>query len=101
HSEDTTTGKKGGSWGALALSELPEVLAQVLQGLKQNEISEPVRSPYGHHILKWTQKIPAGHRPLSEIKADIMNTLLREKTLSEHQKMVAQMRQQADSKLFY
>lgn len=101
HSEDTTTGKKGGSWGALALSELPEVLAQVLQGLKQNEISEPVRSPYGHHILKWTQKIPAGHRPLSEIKTDIMNTLLREKTLSEHQKMVAQMRQQADIKLFY
>ncbi len=101
HSEDTTTGKKGGSWGALALSELPEVLAQVLQGLKQNEISEPVRSPYGHHILKWTQKIPAGHRPLSEIKADILNALLREKTLSEHQKMVAQMRQQADIKLFY
>ena len=101
HSEDTTTGKKGGSWGALALSELPEVLAQVLSGLKQNEISEPVRSPYGYHILKWTQNIPAGHQPLSEIKTDIMNALLREKTLSEHQKMVAQMRKQADIKLFY
>jgi parvulin-like peptidyl-prolyl isomerase len=101
HSEDTTTGEKGGSWGALALSELPEVLAQVLSRLKQNEISEPVRSPYGYHILKWTQNTPAGHRPLSESKTDIMNALLREKTLSEHQKMVAQMRQQADIKLFY
>ena len=30
-----------------------------------------------------------------------MNALLREKTLSEHQKMVAQMRKQADIKLFY
>ena len=100
-SEDTTTGEKGGSWGALALNELPEVLAQVLPRLKQNEISEPVRSHYGYHILKWTEKISAGHRPLSEIKTDIMNALLREKTLSEHQKMVAQMRKQADIKLFY
>ena len=100
-SEDNETRPKGGSWGAMNLDELPEVLAQALRGLKQNEISEPIRSPYGYHILKWTRRIPAGHRPLSEVKTDILNALLREKTLSEHQKMVSQMRQQADIRLFY
>ncbi len=100
-SEDNETGQKGGSWGAVDLNELPEVLAQALRGLKQNEISEPVRSPYGYHILKWTQRIPAGHQPLSEVKTDILNALLREKTLSEHRKMVSQMRKQADIRLFY
>ncbi|MDH5761974.1 MAG: peptidylprolyl isomerase [Nitrospinota bacterium] len=101
HSEDTTTGKNGGSWGAIPLSELPEAMAQELKKLKQNEFSEPVRSPYGYHILKWTKIIPAGHIPLDEIKSDIMNMLLRDKTLEAHQKMISQMREQAEIKLYY
>ena len=83
------------------MSELPEILSNELKKLKQDEISEPVRSPYGYHVLKWTKIIPAGHVKLSEIKADIMNALLREKTLSEHKKMVSKMREQADIQLFY
>ena len=101
HSEDSKSGAKGGSWGAVALSEFPEALSSELRKLKQNEISGPVRSPYGYHILKWTKIIPAGHMKLSEIKTDIMNSLLREKTLNEHKKMVATMREQADIQLFY
>ena len=101
HSEDDKSGSQGGSWGTVPLNDLPEALAQELKKLKQNEISEPVRSPYGYHILKWTQIIPAGHVKLSEIKTDILNALLREKTLSEHQKMISKMREQADIQLFY
>jgi parvulin-like peptidyl-prolyl isomerase len=101
HSEDNNSGQKGGSWGTVALSELPETLSTALKKLKQNKISEPVRSPYGYHILKWTKIIPAGHVKLSEIKTDIMNSLLREKTLEEHKKMVSKMREQANIKLFY
>jgi len=101
YSEDSKSGSKGGSWGTVALSELPEDLAHELKKLMQNEISRPIRSPYGYHILKWTKIIPAGHVKLSEIKTDIMNTLLREKTLREHQKMVSKMREQADIQLFY
>ena len=101
HSEDDKSGENGGSWGTLPLSELPETLSTALKKLKQNKISEPVRSPYGYHILKWTKIIPAGHVKLSEIKTDIMNSLLRDKTLEEHNKMVSKMREQADIKLFY
>ncbi len=101
HSEDSESGSKGGSWGTVELSDLPEDLAHELKKLKQNEISGPIRSPYGYHILKWTKIIPAGHVKLSEIKTDIMNILLREKTLAEHKKMVSKMREQADIQLFY
>ncbi len=101
HSEDGKSGAKGGSWGTVALSELPESLAIELKKLKQNEISGPIRSPYGYHILKWTKFIPAGHVKLSEVKTDIMNSLLREKTLEAHKMMVSKMREQADIKLYY
>jgi parvulin-like peptidyl-prolyl isomerase len=101
HSEDGKSGAKGGSWGTVALSELPESLASELKKLKQNEISGPIRSPYGYHILKWTKYIPAGHVKLSEVKTDIMNSLLREKTLEAHKMMVSKMREQADIKLYY
>jgi foldase protein PrsA len=101
HSEDNKSGEKGGSWGSVALSELPDSLSSALKKLKQNTISEPVRSPYGYHILKWTNIIPAGHVKLSEIKTDIMNSLLRDKTLDAHKKMVSKLREQADIQLFY
>ena len=60
-----------------------------------------MRSLYGYHIVKWTNIIPAGHLKLDEVKTDIMNALLRKKTLGEHQKMVAKMREQANIQLFY
>jgi parvulin-like peptidyl-prolyl isomerase len=101
HSEDSKSGAQGGSWGSMPLNELPEDLANTLKKLKQNKISEPIRSAYGYHILKWTKFIPAGHVKLSEVKTDIMNSLLREKTLGAHQKMVSKMREQADIQLFY
>ena len=101
HSEDGKSGAQGGLWGTVPLSELPKALADELKKLKPNELSGPVQSPYGYHILKWTKNIPAGHVPLSQVKPDIMNALLREKTLSEHRKKVEQMRAQADIQLFY
>ena len=101
HSEDAKSGAEGGHWGTVTLSELPESLADELKKLKQNKTSGPIRSPYGYHILKWTKIIPAGHTQLTEVKTDIMNALLRQKTLAEHQKMVSRMREQADIQLYY
>ena len=100
NSEDTVTGAKGGSWGPVTLSDFPPAMAEVLKGLKQGEISKPVRSQFGYHILKWTKLIPASHTALSEVKTDIMNALLREKTLAEHSKRVLKLREAADIQLF-
>ncbi|NIP99982.1 MAG: hypothetical protein GWM98_05945 [Nitrospinaceae bacterium] len=101
HSEDEATRPKGGLWGQVALKDLPPKMAEAVRGLKQNEVGEPFRSRYGYHLFKWTKKIPAGHVPLSEVKTDIMNLLLREKTLTEHRKMVGQLRKKARIQLFY
>ena len=101
HSEDGKSGSNGGLWGTVTLDELPDSLATELKKLKRNETSGPIRSPYGYHILKWTKIIPAGHVELSQVKTDIMNALLRKKTLGEHQKMISKMREQADIQLFY
>ena len=101
HSEDGKSGANGGGWGTVPLTDLPESIASELKKLKQNQASGPVRSPYGYHIVKWTNIIPAGHVKLLEVKTDIMNALLRKKTLSEHQKMVSKMREHADIQLFY
>ena len=101
HSEDGKSGAKGGSWGIVPLTDLPESIVNELKKLKKNQTSGPVRSLYGYHIVKWTNIIPAGHLKLDEVKTDIMNALLRKKTLGEHQKMVAKMREQANIQLFY
>jgi len=43
---------KGGDLGTRKANELPELFLQAIEGLQQGEISKPVRSASGFHILK-------------------------------------------------
>ena len=40
------------------------------------DVSEPVRSSYGYHIIQYTSDIPAGEIGLDNVKAEIYDTLL-------------------------
>ena len=56
YSEDTGTKEAGGSLGTVAYNST-ELVAEFMEGVratKNNEISEPVKSDYGYHIIKVT-----------------------------------------------
>ncbi len=61
YSEDLNTKDQGGSLPWFGAGNLPSALEQVAFELIQfNEISEPVQSPYGWHILKLEEKRGVG-----------------------------------------
>jgi len=67
--------EKGGELGTFARGEMDHDLEEVVFALEPGEVSDPVKTPTGFHLLRVDQRIGAGHRPLDEVKDDIRDTL--------------------------
>jgi peptidyl-prolyl cis-trans isomerase SurA len=66
---------KGGELGTFARGEMDHELEEAAFALQVGKLSEPVRTASGFHLLRVDARIPAGHRPLDEVKDDIRNAL--------------------------
>lgn len=54
YSEDPQTKSKGGDLGFFVKEQMGPEFGEAVFGMKIGEISEPVRSPYGYHLIKLT-----------------------------------------------
>lgn len=74
-SEHKDTAPNGGDLGWLPENQiLPEIRAAVLK-MDKGEVSGPIRSGNGWHIVKLVDKKPASVRPLSDVRDTIVNQL--------------------------
>jgi parvulin-like peptidyl-prolyl isomerase len=94
-SEDAPTAKRGGDLGFFPEHSTP--VAEAAFKLKKGEISAPVKSPYGLHILKVTDTRPAGVAPFVEV-ADEIRSLLEEEEREEQEEAFIQ-RLRSDAKI--
>jgi len=80
YSEDTGTASKGGDLGELNPNMLDRDFVKGAFSLKENEISEPVKSQYGYHIIQAT-KVEAKKdvKPLEEMKDSLERKVKRSK----------------------
>jgi len=51
-SDDAESGERGGDLGPVSPEQLPQELAQVVMTLKPGDVSDPVQSKFGIHILR-------------------------------------------------
>jgi len=58
YSTDTGTAKKGGDLGWFGTGEMVPEFEEAAYALKKNEISEPIQSQYGYHIIQLLDKKP-------------------------------------------
>jgi peptidylprolyl isomerase len=74
-SEQKETAAKGGDLGWLPENQIiVEIRAAVLR-LEKGEVTAPIRSASGFHIVKLLDKKPAGVRPLAEVRETIVNQM--------------------------
>jgi peptidyl-prolyl cis-trans isomerase D len=71
-SEDKSSASKGGDLGLFEPGTMAEkAFDQAASQLKLNEISKPIKTKYGYHLIKVTELVPAKVNPFDEVKADV------------------------------
>ena len=93
NSTDTGTKDKGGSLGFVAYNST-QLVTEFMDGfknLKEGEVSDPVKSQYGYHLIKATGLKDAEVTPLDDtVKAEIKSTLLQQKQKDTFNSKVAE-----------
>lgn len=75
NSEDNTTAPAGGQVGAIALGDTVPTFEEAAFALKDGEVSAPVRTEFGLHLIKLNKREAARVQPLSEVEGDIRKQL--------------------------
>ena len=76
HSEDPGSATKGGDLGYVTRNgSMVKEFEDVLFGLKKGELSQPVRTSYGYHLIKLVDLKPLARKSYKEVRADIESAL--------------------------
>ncbi len=69
-SDDLNAGE-GGDLGTIVRGEMDPVFEKAVFGLDEGEVSDPIRTSFGYHLVKVDGIEPTRVKPLSEVKASI------------------------------
>jgi parvulin-like peptidyl-prolyl isomerase len=70
------SGPSGGSLGTFGRGRMVPEFEEAAFALKVGEISEPVLTQFGYHIISVTDRVEAHIKPFEEVKEDIRETLV-------------------------
>ena len=78
YSEDASVSRNSGELGFFDMKAPdPDFAAAVFAMKTKGELSAPVKSAFGYHIILYEDRRPAGFRPFDEVKAEILTDLRR------------------------
>jgi foldase protein PrsA len=99
YSNDTGTKDSGGDLGTISKGEMVAEFETSVFSLKLNEISQPVKTIYGYHVIQVTGITAAKQSTLAEVKTDINTTLVNTKKSAAWQAWIAKTK--AEIKVVY
>ncbi len=73
-SADKTTAARGGDLGEVKPGRLPKHLEAAANALKPGEISDPIQSPAGMHLVKLTSR-PSTPKPFEAVRAQVLEQM--------------------------
>ncbi len=71
YSQDKDSAVKGGDLGFFGKGVMEQPFEAAVFNLKKNEVSEPVRSSFGLHLIKLTDINPSHRKSFAEARADL------------------------------
>jgi len=92
------TAVRGGDLGYFQRSQMVKPFADAAFALKKGEVSPVVKTRYGYHIIKLTDKKPAGKVPFDKVKGRIQQALMRSKVQKAMGEYIKKLRQEAKIK---
>jgi len=80
YSQDSATAAHGGDLGVIRPGILPKSLESAVFAMnKPGEISQPVRTSFGYHLIKLTAYTAEKRRPFAEVRKDLVQLVRRRK----------------------
>jgi peptidyl-prolyl cis-trans isomerase D len=70
-SDDKLTAKKGGDLGLFNVGVMEKAFEDTASALKLGEISKPVKSAFGYHLIKVTELTPGNIKPFDSVKNEV------------------------------
>ncbi|WP_305908700.1 SurA N-terminal domain-containing protein [Methylomarinum sp. Ch1-1] len=70
-SDDKLTAKKGGDLGLFNVGVMEKAFEEAATSLELGEVSEPVKSEFGYHLIKVTELVPGEVKPYDSVKTEI------------------------------
>ncbi len=104
-STDESTKEAGGLTKSVALGHgiprlgMDEAFIKKLFDLNVGEVSEPMKSDKGWHVIKIEEKQEAGTKPLDEVKDDITQTLLPDAVRKHYDEVYAQLKDRFNARI--
>ncbi len=77
-SDDKTAQSNQGELGLFTLDKMVKPFSAAAYAMQPGDISQPVKTQYGYHIIKLNQKMPEGVKPFAEVK-DVIIAKLKQK----------------------
>lgn len=96
YSTDTASKSNGGDLGYFKKGDMVEAFANQAFSMKVNEVSDPVKTEYGYHIIKVTGKKEAQKATYENSKAKIKQTLLDQKYQTEYPTWLQKLKKKYD-----
>ena len=97
---NSSSAEEGGDLGSFPLDDLSGSLRQVVEGLEEGGVSDPVATDAGFQIIRVAEKQPATFKPLLEVEGVIRDMLLREKQVDEQVEFLGELREKAYIKIY-
>ncbi len=87
-SDDPASGDKGGSLGEFPVGTMAPEFEAELEKLEIGAISEPVKTPFGYHLIRLDEKIEERTKPLSEVKDTVVQAIKATKARQRSRRIV-------------
>ena len=82
-SDDKGSAKNGGDLGVITPGVMVKEFEDAVFLLNQDEVSEPVKTEFGYHIIKVTELVPESIPAFDEVKEEISAKLLQDNAINE------------------
>lgn len=100
HSQDPGTASKGGDLGYFKKGDLLPEFDRVAFFLEKDQVSEPVRTPLGYHLIQVTERQNETVPPLDQVKTQVRQLLMMKKGNDLLETVVMDLRKKADITIY-